>query len=125
MGFTFSHFHTNIRGRPGEILLSEIITNSETSPFVTTELLSREGAYRYGAELPVARQVTKVVPAYPAVRIATEEAEPRATPQPQRRRRTRGRNSPGGRGQKSFKSGLRRRSAGTGRGSTLTKYPLK
>jgi hypothetical protein len=83
MCFTFSHFHANIRGRPGEMLLAELRTKAPESPFVTIELLSRESAFRYGTEPGISetRTITKIVPAYQAARHPNDEpSEPRHPP---------------------------------------------
>jgi hypothetical protein len=85
MCFTFSNFHTNIRGRPGELLISEMRTKTDTSPFVTIDLLSRESAFRYGAEpaAPETRTIAKIVPVHQAVMRAEDDgAETRHVPPP-------------------------------------------
>jgi hypothetical protein len=96
MCFTFSHFQINIRGRPGEILLAEVRTKSDTSKFLTTELLSREGVFRHGVEAPVpeTRIITKIAPVYQAARVAEEEPPPRVAPPPEDERRDQRRSGP-------------------------------
>jgi hypothetical protein len=85
-----------VRGRPGEILLAEIRTKSEASPFAATELLSREGVFRHGVEAPKAetRVVTKIAPVYQAVRVQEDGAETRAAPPPEDDHREQRRSGP-------------------------------
>jgi hypothetical protein len=86
MCFTFANFQLNIRGRPAEVLISEIRTNSAASPFATIDLISREGSFRTGIPQPPPpqlRHTIKIQNVMPALRPAPTEHPPdRPAPPP-------------------------------------------
>jgi hypothetical protein len=67
-----SHFHTNIRGNLGQILMTEIRAHKD-NPFATVEIYGERGSIpAQVSQLHPERTVTKMVPVYPALRSEDE-----------------------------------------------------